>query len=279
MRAYAQIRAGRVVALALRVWLRRSLQIHAVAALCLAPLVVVPELLGASRILHTEPPFRDGTLGLFGLFATAWTVSADLHDPHDGLFRNLMVVYFAQFAVSVLLVRDAHRHLSGRAPRCGLLAFLGLGSLAVGCLTVFVALDSLAAASFGSPSALPLLLVIATTIAELYLAGAYWLAVPAAAVDGYGVLSAFGRSWRLSEGSRDSVASLVVMIVVLQVFAVVVTIILADAFGLRRRADWLILVPAGLFLTLKSCLLAAAYHEACFRKEGAGTEEVSAVFA
>jgi hypothetical protein len=42
---------------------------------------------------------------------------------------------------------------------------------------------------------------------------------------------------------------------------------------------WLFAVPGVLFLTLKACVLAAAYREICLLKEGPSPEEVGAVFS
>ena len=266
MRPYARLRVGRIVALGVGVWLRRSLQIHAVTALCLAPLV-----------LFSSPPdpFDDGTIvGLFGLYATAWGAAVEISGG-PGIFRNLTVAYLAQFAVTVILVRDAHRRLAGRAPRCGLLAILGLAFLAILGLAVFAVLDSVVAAGFASDTALPALLAIAVTVAEAFLGATFWLALPAAAVDGHGAFAALGRARLLAHGSRFPVAVLIILLVFLQWVMMIPLGFLAGSLD----TQWLFAVPAFLFLTLKACVLAAAHHEACFRKEGAGTEDLTAVFA
>jgi hypothetical protein len=151
---------------------------------------------------------------------------------------------------------------------------MGLVILALGTLALFVALHSPAVASDGSP--LTLVLGIAAIVADIYIAGACWLAFPAAATQSHGIFAALTRGRLLSAGSRLSIAALIVMLVVLQGVTLFPILILIS----RGNAPlWLMFVPMILLLTLKACVLAAAYHEACFRKEGAGAEEISAVFA
>jgi len=267
---YARLRAGRIVALGVRVWLRRSLQIHAVTALCLSPLVLFP---------RGSDPLDDGrVVGIFGLYTGAWGVSVEFLEGPLGILRNVTAAYLAQFAVTVLLVRDAHRRLAARAPRCGLPAILGLVLLALLGLAVFVLLDSVAAAAFMSSSALPVILVVAVSVVEAFLGATFWLALPAAAVDSHGVFAALGRGRLLAHGSRFAVAVLITMFVVLQWVMLIPIGFVAQGLG-WERSQWLIAVPAFLFLSLKACVLAAAYEEARLRKEGPGTEDLSAVFA
>jgi hypothetical protein len=262
----------------MRLWLRRMLQIHAVAALALAPMLVIPELLGTPPVARLDGIEDPSTYGVFGLFVTAWTASWHFLHPAEGLLQNLTIVYLSQFAVFVLLVRDGYRHLTGRAARCGPRAILSLGLLAMGGLALFVVMDSVAVAAFGS-GPLSLLLVIAATVGELYVAGACWLALPAVAVDGRSLLSGMGRSFLLSQGSRFQISAVIALLAVLQLVLMIPIGILSDAFHTGSRLAWVLLVPAFLGLPLKACVLAAAYQEACYRKEGAGVEDVSRVFA
>lgn len=278
MRAYAQLRTGRAVALGIRVWMTRLLQIHAVAAVSLAPLLIVPELLATEPVLRLDITKGGPPLSFFGTFVTGWAVAWNFLHPAEGALRNLMIVYLAQFAVSVLLVRDAWRHMTGRAPRCGPLAFLSLGLFALGGLAVFSLLNSVAVAAFDGSGPISLVLLIATVIGELYIAGACWLAVPAIAADGRGLFAAMGRSFLLSQGSRFQVSALIAMLTVAQGVILIPIGILIAAFD-SWRLEWALLVPVCLVQTLKACVLAACYQEACYRKEGEVVEDVSKVFA
>jgi len=274
MRAYARLRPGRILALGVRVWLRRSLQIHVVAALCLAPLCLAPlVILDASK-----RPFQDGTLpGLFGLYAAAWTAATGIFEQVERLARSVTAAYLAQFAVTVIVARDAHRRLAGRAPRSGPRALLGLVLLALGSLAVFTLLDSVVANASGHVSLWPIVAFVPVSIAEAFLAGAFWLALPAAAVDGHGILPALGRGRLLSRGSRFAVFSLVFLMVLLQWLVLIPFGWLTGVSDLH--SEWLMAIPVVLFLTLKACVLAAAYHEACIRKEGPRAEDIGRVFA
>ncbi len=261
---------SRVLAGATRVWLRRSLQIHAIAVLCMAPLVLLSE---------WRDPFRDGRiLGIFGLYPAAWALSLDLVEPRQGFLLDVTLAYLLQFAVMAVLVRDAYRHLAGRAPRNRARGFLGLPLLALGSLAAFVALNSLvAAATEGSPGP-AFLIAILTTVGEAVLAATCWLALPAA-VDGYGPFSALRRSRLLAQGSGFTVWLLAVMPVFLVWIALVVFALVVEALDFRHPPNGLAAVPLILFLPLKACILAAAYHEACLRKEGPRADELGAVFA
>jgi hypothetical protein len=279
VRHYARLRAGRIVGLGLRIWFRRCLQIHAVATACLLPLFVVPELL-YGPLASGRDAFSDGRLlGLFGVYPSGWAAALEFTWA-TGFGLNVAVAYACQFAVTVLLVRDAYRHLAGRAPRRGLKGLLALPLLAAAGLAVFSALDFLAM-RFADEMGLWLPFAIAVTVAEVFLAGACWLAIPSAAVDGHGPASAVRRSLLLSRGSRSAVASLAVMLLAQQGLVFVPIGIVASSAGvdLGDLPVHMVAIPIVLFLTLKACILAAAYHEACYRKEGAGAEEISAIFA
>jgi hypothetical protein len=205
-------------------------------------------------------------------------VATNFVAPSGTFLRNATVFYLAQFAVSILVVRDAYRHLSGRTPKCGPRAAIGLAMLALGGLALFVALHAVSAAASDGRSPLVLLGLVATVV-DLYVAGGCWLALPAAAVQGCGPFAALGRSSTLSRGSRFSIAAVVAWVVVLQTIVLVVGVVLVGALGIESSSGWMLFAIGILYVTVKGCVLAAAYHEACFRKEGAGTEEVTAVFA
>lgn len=271
VRTWARLRLRHIVASAIRVWLSRSLQIHAIAALCLAPLVLSPE---------SGDPFTNGRiLGLFGLYPAAWAVPSDLLEPRAGFLLDVILAYLVQFAVTVILVRHAHRGLAGRAPRSRPLAILGLVLLALGGLALFGALDSVVVAASESSSALPVLLFIPVTVAEMFIAATCWLALPAAAVDGRGVFSALGRGRLLAHGSGFTVFVLIVVSFFLQWIMVIPCGILIGALDADGLFKWLFAVPAILSVPLKACLLAAAYHEACLRKEFPRADKIGAVFA
>lgn len=266
MRAYAQLRPGRIVAQGLRVWLHRSLQILAFAALCLVPVALTA----------SDPP----SVGLFGLYPSAWAVSLDLLEPQAGRLSDVALAYFAQFAVTAVLVRHAHRRLAGRAPRARPLALLGLVPLALGSLAVFALLDSVVAAAFEkSSSALPVVLFIPNAVAQAFLAATCSLALPAIAVDGHGIFSALGRARLLAHGSGFAIFSVLALPFLLQWVMVIPFGIVTGLLGLWQWEKLMFAIPAILFVTLKACILAAAYHEACVRKEGPRADEIGAIFA
>jgi hypothetical protein len=262
------LRPGRIVAQGIRVWLHRSLPILAFAALCLLPVALSAE--------STDP----SSFGLFGLYPSAWAVSLDLLEPRAGRLSDVALAYFAQFAVTVVVVRHAHRRLAGRAPRAGPLALLGLAPLALGSLAAFALLDSVVAAAFErSDSALPVLLFIPNAVAQAFLAATFSLALPAIAVDGHGIFSALGRARLLVHGSGFAIFSVLALTFVLQWVMVIPFGMVAGLLGLEQGGQLMFAVPAILFVTLKACILAAAYHEACVRKEGARADELGAIFA
>ncbi len=263
MRAGGRLRVGRVLALGLGVWFRRFVPIHVVTAVCLAPLLVFAE---------RKNPFDNGTMpGLFGLYSAAWTLSMDI-EIRAGFLRNATVGYLAQFAVTVLLVREAHRRLAGRPPRSRLRALLGLLPHSLLSLAVFAALDLAVAATFPSDTPLPAIAAIAVSVVQTCLAAAFWLAIPAAAADGHGPLAALGRSRHLSRGSRFAMAVTVVLLLLLEWGSVFVT------FSLGRD-EWAAASSIALFVTMKACVLAAAYREICLLKEGLLPDEIGAIFA
>jgi len=271
VRAYARLPSDRIFALGLRTWLRHSLQIHAVAALCLGPLALTAK---------SGDPFRESRiLGLFGLYPTAWAVSMDLVEPAADIEGDVILSYFAQFAATVILVRQAHRALAGRAPRGGPIAILRVAILAIGSLLVFAALDGLVAAASECSSALPVLIFIAITVAEAFLAATFWLALPAVAVDGHGVFSALSRGRALAHGSGFRVFALILVPFFLQWIMVLPFGLLVNALEGHALSKLVFAVPAILLVTLKACVLAAAHHEACLRKEGPRADEIGSIFA
>ncbi|MFI5403858.1 MAG: hypothetical protein ACHQ1G_13050, partial [Planctomycetota bacterium] len=82
--------------------------------------------------------------------------------------------------------------------------------------------------------------------------------------------------YRLTRGSRSAMRVTVVLLVVLE-FGTFLGVAFVGRF--RGRDTWALLVPAALFITLKACVLAAAYHELCVLREGPPPDEVGAVFA
>lgn len=264
---HARLAVGRVLAAGTGVWARRFLPIHAVAAVCLAPLVLVPE--RGDRI-------AEGTVqGIFGLAPTAWIVAFDwmLQFEH-GISRNATIAYLAQLAVATIVVRDAHGRLAGRRGRSGPRALLGLVAYGMTSLAAFAVLDLAVTAGLeksGSPLAV-FLAVVAASITQAFAAAWFWLALPAAAVDGCGFLAALGRSRRLGQGSRFRVVVPLLLLLALQMGSVILVRIVAEE-------PWLFAVPGVLFLSLKACVLAATYREMCLLKEGPPPEEVGAVFS
>jgi len=272
VRVHARLRHGRIFTRGTGLWLRRALQMHAAAAVCLAPLVILP----ASR--H---PFVDGRiLGFFGLHPAAWAVATDLLWLPTGLARNAAIGYLAQFAIAVIVVRDAWRRLAGRAPRSGLFALLGLVPLALGGLALFATLSGSVVVAFavlaGNPSPLSLLLVLGVTVAQSFLGATFWLALPAAAVDGHRLLPALRRSRLLAHGSRFA---LFWLISVLETLEWILLIPIALALRESPIGEWAFAIPPFVFVTLKGCILAAAYEEACLRKEGQRPDEIVEVFS
>lgn len=269
MRLYARLRGGRILRLGLDVWLRHALEIHAVTALCLAPLLT----------LAPTRPFGPGPfLGLFGLYPAAWAACVGFLGG-TGVSPGI-AVYLAQYAVSVILVRDAHRRMSLRPARTSLRAMLGLAFLAAGGLAVFAVLDaaaSVAARAWSDPAGAVLLVALATILTEMFLAATFWLAIPAAAVDGHGLLSALGRARLLAHGSRPTLLGLIFLLGLLQWAMLIPFAVLEDIP--RSWTAWLPMVPVLLLVTLKACVLAAAYEEACLRKEGRQPGEIVEVFA
>lgn len=264
MRTGTRLRVGRVLALGLGVWFRRFVPIHLVTAVCLAPLLLVPQ---------SRHSVEDGTIpGVFGLYSTAWVLSMEMVLFRAGLARNAIIGYLAQFAVTVILVREAHRRLAGRPAGSRLRAIAGLVPFSVGSLAAFAALDLAAATLFSRNTPLPVIGAVATAILQTYLAATFWLALPAAAVDGHGLFSALGRSLRLTRGSRFPMAVTVLLLIVLESGAVLVA-------GLAARDEWAVVVPITLFVGLKACILAAAYREICLLKEGLPPDEIGAIFA
>jgi len=258
---------GRVLALGFGVWLRRFVPIHVVTAICLAPFVLVPE--------HGDP-IEDGRIvGLVGLYSSAWLVVGDILVPVDeGLGRNVTIGYLAQFAITVIVIRDAHRRLSGRDGRRSLRAVPGLLAYALASLGVFVAIDLLVtwATLFTSPVS-TFVGVLASSVAAAILAARLWIALPAAAVDGSTFFASLRRSVRLVRGTAAGIAFLAILLIVLQGVATM-------PFGfLASEMPWILTVPVVLFLTFKACVVAAAYRELCLLKEGPRPEELGAVFA
>jgi hypothetical protein len=192
----------------------------------------------------------------------------------EGFAQNAIVGYFAQFAVTVLLVREAHRQLAGRPARSRLRAMLGLLPFAVGGLAAFAALDlAVTVWSPRSGTLLPgLIAVVATTVMQTYLAATFWLAFPAAAVEGHSPVSALGRSLRLARGSRPGMAIIVLLLVLAEAGVIL-------GIAIIGRDTWPLVLPTVLFIPLKACVLAAAYHELCLLKEGPPPDEVGAIFA
>lgn len=267
MRADARLAVGRVLAAGAGLWLRRFLPIHAVTAACLAPLVLVPE--KGDRI-------ADGTVqGIFGLAPTAWIVAFDCAFAIErGISRNAIIACLAQLAVATLVVRDAHARLAGRRGRSPPRAMLGLVAYGIAGLAGFAALDFAVVTGLeDADSPLPVFLgFVSTGVLQAFLAAWFWLALPAAAVDGCGFLAALARSRRLGRGSRVRVVTPLLLLLAMQAGSAV----LAGRFA---GSPWLFAVPGVLFLTLKACVLAAAYREICLIKEGPAPEEVGAVFA
>jgi hypothetical protein len=263
VRRGGRLRVGRVLALGLGVWFRRFVPIHLVTAVCLAPLVLLPA---------SPHPIEDGTIpGLFGLYSSAWLLSFDVLWIGEGLSRNTIIGYLAQFAVTVILVREAHRRLAARPPESRFRAMVGLVPFALGSLAAFFLLDLVVTAVRPS-TPLPLFLAIGVTVAETFLATTFWLALPAAALDGHGFLSALGRSRHLAPGSRLAIAVAVVLLAILEWTT-------ALLLGFAEVHEGVVFVPAALFVTVKACVLAAAYRETCLLREGPPAEEISAVFA
>ncbi|HEX5137195.1 MAG TPA: hypothetical protein VFY93_09495 [Planctomycetota bacterium] len=260
----ARLGVGRVLAVGFRLWFRRFPVVHLVAGACLAPLVLVPE--HGDRI-------ADGTLqGLYGLWVTAWTVAFDIVVGFPGSPRRAVLAYFAQLAVAALLVRDAHAQLAARAGRRSPRALFGIAVYGGVALAAFTALDAAAASLFDGPAPAFLSLAVALLL-EALLASWFWLALPAAAVDGFGFLAALARSLRLGRGSRFRVVVPLLLLTVLQTGASV-------PFGmLGMEQPWLLGVIGVLFLTLKASVLAAIYREICVLKEGLPAEEVGAIFS
>ncbi len=154
-------------------------------------------------------------------------------------------------------------------------AILGLLPLSAGVLAAFAVLDLLvtATAPRGGPPA-SLIFTLAASIAQTFLAATYWLALPAAAVDGHGVFSALVRARGLARGARFPLAVLLVMLVLLGWAAALV-------FGLATRPEneGALAPVAVFFITIKACVLAAAYREACLLEEGPPADEIGAIFS
>ena len=266
VRPGGRLRVGRILGLGFRVWFRRFVPIHLVTVVCLAPLM-----LGAAA----KDPFENGTIpGLFGLHSAAWVLAIDAMMP-EGLFRNVAIGYGAQFAVTVILVREAHRRLAGRPTKSRSRAILGLLPLSAGALLAFALLDLLVTMTTRSHGPhVWLILMIAMSIAQVLLAAAFWLALPAAAIDGHGPFSALGRGRRLSRGARFPLAVVVIALTLLEWgFA----LILGTAMEPEHEAA--LAAIALLSITFKACVLAAAYRELCLLREGPPPDELGAIFS
>jgi len=262
----ARLGVGRVLAVALRLWFRRFLVIHLVTAVCLAPLVLVPE--HGDRI-------ADGTIqGIYGLNMTAFVVAFQTVVAFDGSSsRPTLLAYFGQLAVMALLVRDAHAQLAARAGRRTLRAFFGIAVYGGAGLAAFAALDIAAASMFQTPASALITFGLALLV-QAALASWFCLALPAAAVDGLGFFAALARSLRLGRGSRIRIVVPLVMLLLLQTAA---PIPLRMLLGLWQ--PWILAAIGVLLLTLKASVLAAMYREICVLKEGLPPEEVGQIFA
>jgi hypothetical protein len=150
---------------------------------------------------------------------------------------------------------------------------LRLVPLGAACLATFLALDlGFAYGSLGTPPFGVGCLFVFTTSVKAFLATGFWLAVPAIAVDGEGFLAALGRSWRLAHGSRLRILALLVLLLFPYWAGLALLEFVAGDAWLSYAALSLLL------LTLKACLLAAAYREICLAKEGPRAHELTAVF-
>jgi len=264
VRPGGRLRVGRVLGLGFGVWFRRFIPIHLVTAVCLAPLMLGP---GA------KDPGENGTIpGLFGLYTAAWVVATDAR-----LLRTVAIGFGAQFAVTVILVREAHRRLAGRPTKSRLRAMLGLLPFSAGGLATFAVLDL--SVTDTTPRGGPLILmvamsIVAMSIAQLFLAATFWLGLPAAAVDGCGLFRALGRGRMLARGSRLALAVVLVALMFLEWGAA-----LLFGFATQPENEGALAPVAVLFITVKACVLAAAYREACFLKEGPPADELGAIFS
>lgn len=263
----ATISLGRILATALGLWFRRFLPIHAVAVLCLLPIACFSK--GGYEVQEDIIP------GLHGLYAAAWVSAFQmLADRSMGHLANVAAAYATQLLVIVLLVRDAHRQLTGRGPRTRPSALLGLVFQGIAGLAAFTLLDLAVRDMFdhASPTAI-LIAILVNSVVQSLLASWFALALPAAAVDGFGPLAAFRRSARLGRGHRFRVVLPIVMVVVLQIaLAVLLSSLLVDA------SPWWFALPA-LLLTLKGSILAVLYRDLCLAKEGPHAEDLGRVFA
>jgi hypothetical protein len=262
-----RLRVGRILATGFGLWLRRFLPIHAVTLLCLAPLALFP---------HRGNPLSDGTIpGLLGLHLGAFFLSADILFGPSAIAYRAVLAYLGQFAIAALLVRDACRTLSGGRTRLRLRTWIGLPAYAGLSLLAFVLLDVAILGMLRGSDAAVLVGLAVASLAQAILASLFWFAIPAAVVEGLGLFAALRRSMHLARGSVYRLAVPIVFLSVLQVASVAVL----SAFVHGPDDPWQFAVTAVFFLTVKACILAAAYHEIRLIREGPRPEELRRVFA
>lgn len=261
-----RIGTGRVLAVGLGLWFRRFPLVHGIAVLCLAPMFLIPEGGGVEQ----------GTvLGVYGLTTTAWIMASDLTMGFArGFSTNVGIGYVAQFAVTAILVRDAHGRLAGRRSVTRLRSLFALAVHAGLSLAVFVLLDvGVIALVHADAEEVAIFASVGSVVVQALLGAWFSLALPAAAIDGHGLLGALGRSARLGRGARLPLVLVLVVLVVLQTCFLIVSGLVG------RGVSWPFAVLGVVIVALKACVLAAAYREASVVREGLPPEEVGAVFA